>query len=77
MGRVLAAVLIIFRTYAVFALNAPDLFDTTLLLNDTALVMNGDQELPPILPIVHAEAGVPAVDLHPLSYAFIYFPAED
>jgi heparanase 1 len=65
------------RTWAVFALNSPDLFGTNLLLNGTELTIADDQALPPILPVVHSEPGVPEVPLCPLSYAFVYFPAEE
>ncbi len=62
------------RRYTVYAMNAPDLFGTTVQLNDHKLALVDDQTLPQLSGVAQDAAALPTLTLHPLSYAFVVLP---
>jgi heparanase 1 len=62
------------RACEVYAVTAPDILGRTVLLNGTQLTLVDGRALPEIRGAWREGAGVPAVRIHPLSYAFVVFP---
>ena len=63
------------RACQVYAVTAPDVLGRTVLLNGAALSLVGGRALPDLRGAWREGTGVPAVRIHPLSYAFVVFPA--
>ena len=60
--------------YELYAITAPDVLGTSILLNGKPLVLVSDETLPEINAERYEPSAVPEVTINPLSYAFIRFP---
>ncbi len=61
--------------YELYAVTATDVLGRTVLLNGAELRLVGDHTLPDIRGAWQEGTVVPTVTIHPLSYAFVVFPA--
>ena len=62
--------------YELYAITAPDVLGTSILLNGKPLVLVSDETLPEIKGEWQEGQVVPQVTINPLSYAFIRFPCK-
>ena len=63
------------RACQVYAVTAPNVLGRAVLLNGAAPSLVGGRTLPDLPGAWREGTGVPAVRIHPLSYAFVVFPA--
>jgi hypothetical protein len=62
------------RPYQEYAMNASDIFGTSVQLNGQELKLMNDQTLPEMQGISHEASGTPTISIHSLSYTFVVFP---